>query len=128
MNAESPAQGEAYREFGDSPQDNPRRARRRVRKPIPATSRLAFEQAKAGRWIIYDAILLLLAEHGPLVDDQLHRLYLLGPWPPRSASNISTARRELADARKVRDTGRRGRSDLGNPAALWELMPDDSDR
>lgn len=127
MNAESPAEGEACREVGDSAQNDSLRARRRVRTPIPATSRLAYEQATEARWMIYRAILTLLAEHGPLVDDQLHRLYSLGPWPPRSRQYFATARSELRDAGKVRDTGRRGVSDMANPATLWERAPHGDD-
>ena len=108
------------------PEDEPRQ-RRRARKPFADTSRLSYERASKGRWVIYSAILALLAEHGPMTDDQLHRLYLLGPWPVRSRQNIGTARRELADAKLVRDTGRRGLSDMGNSAILWERSPDDGE-
>lgn len=75
--------------------------------------------------MIYEAILALLEEHGALTDDALHRLYLEAGYPARSRQNIGTARRELADAGKVRETGARGLSDMGNSAKLWELVPDD---
>lgn len=117
MNTKTPDDAGAFASDTHEPTS---RRRRRARQPFPETSRLAFERASAGRWVIYDAILSLLAEHGPLVDDELYRLYLLGSWPLRSRQNLATARRELADAGIVRDTGRRGLSDFGNPATLWE--------
>lgn len=101
------------------------RARRRSRRPVAVASRLAFKHARAARRITYGAILALLDAHGPLTGDALYRRYVEAGYPARSRQNIGTARRELADAGKVRDTGARSLSDMGNPARLWERVPDD---
>lgn len=101
------------------------RARRRSRLPVAVASRLVFKHSTARRQRIYGAILWLLDEHGALTGDALYRRYVEAGYPARSRQNIGTARRELADAGKVRDTGARGLSDMGNPARLWERVPDD---
>lgn len=109
----------------DSTADVVPRARRRSRRPIAVASRLAFKHATARRQRIYGAILALLDEHGQLTGDALYRHYVEAGYPASSRQNIGTARRELADAGKVRDTGARGLSDMGNPARLWERVPYD---
>lgn len=102
-------------------------ARRRSRRPVAVASRLAFKHATARRRLIYNAILALLDKYGALTGDALYRLYVEEGYPPRSRQNIGTARRELADAGKVQETGARGLSDLGNPARLWERVPNDTE-
>lgn len=101
------------------------RARRRSRHPVTVASRLAFEHARAARRITYGAILTLLDGYGPLTGDALYRRYVGAGYPARSRQNVGTARRELADAGKVREPGARGLSDMGNSAKLWERVSDD---
>jgi len=85
------------------------------------TSRLAYEQAaSADTGDTAQSILALLAEHGPLVDDDLLDLYLRSDCPPRSPQRIRTTRAELVRDGKVRQAGR-GVSRYGNPARLWEV-------
>ena len=98
-----------------------------LRGTTAETSRLAYERATERRGLIYAAIEALLAEHGPLTDDAIYRAYLDAGYPLRSKQNVSTARCELTDAKRVRYTGARGLSDMGNAARLWELTPADSD-
>lgn len=102
--------------------DEPR-ARRRVRLPIPVTSRLVYERATKTRWQVYGAILAIYEVHGAMTDDELYRRYIAEGYRLRSRQCVGTARRELADAQQVRYTGRNGLSDMGNQAKLWERNP-----
>lgn len=124
MNAKTPTtRGEGFNESGDSSQSTaaPYILTEDQRHP----SRLAYEKATShGVPEVHAAILHLLAEHGPMTDDLLHSRYLEAGYPMRSRQRIGTARHELTNAGKVREAGR-GRSFMGNPSKLWELMPDD---
>lgn len=125
MNAESPARGEAYCEFGDSPQSTA--VPYILAEDQRHLSRLAYEKATShGVPEVRAAILHLLAEHGPMTDDLLYSRYLETGYPLRSRQRVGTARHELTNAGKVREAGR-GRSFMGNAAAMWEMVPNDGD-
>lgn len=68
-------------------------------------------------------ILSLIAEHGPLTDDEIVFLYrdrahAYTSVPLITPQSVRTRRHELVIAGLVRESGI-GRSDLGNRATLW---------
>lgn len=127
-NESSPARGETtpgLDTHNTTPPEIRRSARRLPQRPPEANSRRRVKRAGARRRGTYGAILALLGEGGAMTDDELYRRYVEAGYRPSSRQNIGTVRRELADAGKVRYTGHRGSSDMGNSAKLWERVADD---
>lgn len=107
---------------------NEARRRRRTRRPIAETSRQAYLSAKAQRQKVYAAIRELFEINGPMTGDQLvHAYNVSGKYENRTPQCVLTARREMADAGLVRETGEKGLSDFGNPSKIWELTPTNHD-
>jgi hypothetical protein len=94
----------------------------RARRSDPETSRDAARRIPRGLSDVHDDILRLLADHGPLTDDRLLRLYVDGGGT-RSPQRVTTARHELVQRARVRWTGGWGTTHRGSRARLWEAIP-----
>lgn len=94
----------------------------RVRRHDPETSRDAASRIPRGLSDVHEDILRLLAEHGPMTDDRLLRLYVDGGGL-RSPQRVTTARNELVQRARVRWTGGWGTTHRRSRARLWEVFP-----
>lgn len=99
-----------------------------VRARDPESSwEAADQQTRSKSQMVRDRIVELLAEHGPMTDEQIYDRYkammaLATGWPMATPQSVRTRRKELELAGKVRWTGLRGRSQYGNPSNEWEAV------
>lgn len=77
--------------------------------------------------LIKTVVLSLLATYGAATDDEISDRFEAYCWlhpevPTVTGQSLRTRRHALCVQGLVRDTGRPGRSKLGNPATVWEAV------
>jgi len=96
-----------------------------ARNTDPDTARdAALSVADAHKRRLYDHILALIFEHGPLTDWQLSRFLTVRIGEPVIATSAGKRRGELRDMGLLYDTGFRGPTETGPKKAVrWGLTP-----
>lgn len=98
----------------------------RARRGDPSTSHAAAETLTEDKLRAnQEAVLRVLRDFGPMIDEQLIAAYQTNAYtlPAQSESGIRTRRRELADAGLVIDTGEKRDNDAGNKSIVWKAPP-----
>ena len=95
----------------------------RARTTDPDTSHeAAASTSKIKMTTVRISILKLLTDHGPMTDEQIWRgLEYEEVRDLTSPSGARTRRSELVAARKVRDTGLRGKGKTGRKMIVWAI-------
>lgn len=106
----------------DTPQPEPKAVKARARLTDPDTSRAA---ARSVNQITtkQNAVLVVLAEFGPLTDVDLIHHYAQTTYAdtnPQSDSGLRTRRSELVERGLVNDSGHKAVLESGRSAILWE--------
>jgi hypothetical protein len=96
----------------------------------PVTSHDAAKKADRGTSRLQDCLMILFrTKVVGLTDDELIELYRVrsqpcdsDTWPVKSPQRIRSARADLVKAGKLKDSGQKRTSALGNPSVVWELV------